>query len=138
MRKASLKTIAKKMKGLDMCTMITQDGRNGLHARPMSNNGKVEYDGNSWFFSYDYSNKVKQIKADKKVSLVYQGKNMLFIECYGRASIVKDKKIMEEKWIKELDMWFPKGIDTPGICLIKVSATRVHFWDKEEEGEFKS
>ena len=34
-----------------------------------------------------------------------------------------------------LDRWFEKGIDTPGIVLIKVKATRITFWDGEEEGE---
>lgn len=138
MKAASLKTVAEKMKRLDFCMMITQDGRHGYHARPMSNNGKVEYDGNSWFFTYEDSNKVRQIEADHKVSLIYQTKDMLFIECYGHASIVKQRSIMEEKWMDELNMWFPQGLDTPGICLIKVAATRVQFWDKDEEGEYKS
>ena len=138
MKKASLSTIANKMKNLDFCMMITQDGRNAYHARPMSNNRKVDYDGDSWFFTYDRSNKIKQVKANPKVSLVYQDGKMLFIECYGRGSVIKDKKIMEEKWVDELNMWFPKGLDTPGICLLKVTASRVQYWDKEEEGEYKS
>lgn len=138
MKKASLETLAKKMKNLDFCMMITQDGRNSFHSRPMSNNGKVEYDGNSWFFTYEDSNKVKQIEADPKVSLIYQNDKMLFIECYGHASIIRQKSILQEKWIDELSRWFPKGLETPGICLIKVNATRIQFWDKEEEGEYKS
>lgn len=125
------------MKNLDFCMMITQDGRNTYHSRPMSNNGKVEYDGKSWFFTYDDSNKVKQIETDPKVSLVYQTDEMLFIECYGHASIIKQKKLLEEKWVDGLSRWFPNGVETPGICLIKVEASRVSFWDKEEEGEYK-
>ena len=61
---------------------------------------------------------------------------MLFIECYGYASIITQKSIMAEKWLDELTMWFPQGIETPGICMIKVTATRIQFWDKEEEGEY--
>jgi general stress protein 26 len=45
---------------------------------------------------------------------------------------------LEDKWIDELSMWFPEGLTTPGICLIKVTASRIKFWDKEEEGEYKS
>lgn len=136
MKKASLETLAKKMKGLDFCMMITQDGRNSYHSRPMSNNGKVEYDGVSWFFTYEDSNKVKQIEADQKVNLIYQTDDMLFIECYGHASIIKRKSILEEKWVDDLNRWFPQGLDTPGICLIKVEAKRIQFWHKEEEGEY--
>lgn len=138
MKKASLKTITEKMKNLDFCMMITQDGRDTYHSRPMSNNGRVEYDGNSWFFTYEDSNKVRQIEANPKVSLVYQTDKMLFIECYGEASIVKQKNLLAEKWLDELNRWFPQGVDTPGICLIKVQANRVQFWDRDEEGEYKS
>lgn len=138
MNKASLSTIAAKMKKLDFCMMITQDGRGVYHSRPMSNNGKVEYDGNAWFFTYLKSKKVKQITANPKVSLIYQDGKMLFIETYGKAYVIKDKQVMQDYWVKDLNRWFPQGIDTPGICLLKIAAIRVQFWDKEEEGEYKS
>ncbi|MEO6947981.1 MAG: pyridoxamine 5'-phosphate oxidase family protein, partial [Ginsengibacter sp.] len=92
----------------------------------------------SWFFTYDDSNKVKQLEKDHTVSLIFQTDKMVFIECYGTASIIKQKSILEDKWIDELSMWFPEGLTTPGICLIKVTASRIKFWDKEEEGEYKS
>ena len=138
MKKASIKTLAEKMKNLDFCMMITQDGRGSLHSRPMSNNRKVEYDGNSWFFTNEDTHKVRQIEADPKVSLIYQTDDMLFIECYGHASIIRQKSILQEKWIDELSRWFPEGVETPGLCMVKVTATRVQFWHKEEEGEYKA
>ena len=138
MRKASLEAVAKKMKDLDLCMMLTQDGRHTLHARPMSNNGKVEYDGNSWFYTYEDSNKVRQIEANPNVSLVFQTKNALFIECYGQASIVRQRSQLAEKWTEGLEQWFPQGIDTPGICLIRVAASRVQYWDGGEDGEYRS
>ena len=138
MKTASLKTRAEKMKDLDFCMMVTQDGRQISHSRPMSNNGKVEYDGDSWFFTYEDSTKVDQIKKNHHVNLIYQTDNMLFIECLGNGEIVKDKEILKDKWVEGLDQWFPKGIDTPGICLIKVIAQQVKFWHKEEEGEYNA
>lgn len=136
MKNASLTTIAEKMKNLDFCMMVTDDGKNGSQSRPMSNNSEVEYDGTSWFFSYDDTAKVKQITNDPKVSLIYQGENMLFIDCQGSASIIREKDMIEEKWIKSLERWFPEGPETPGICLIKVEAEHVQFWHKEEEGTY--
>lgn len=136
MKKASLKTVSKKMKNLDYCMMATFDGRHVIHSRPMSNNGKVEYDGDSWFFTYLESNKVKQIEKDHKVGLFYQSKDTLFIECYGTATIVKDADTLKDKWVDNLLQWFPEGVETPGICLIKVSANRIKFWDNEDEGEY--
>ncbi|RYD58450.1 MAG: pyridoxamine 5'-phosphate oxidase [Sphingobacteriales bacterium] len=138
MKKASLKAIAEKMKSLDLCMLVTQDGRGSLHSRPMSNNGEVEYDGDSWFFTYEDTHKVKQIEADPKVSLIFQTPKAMFIECYGHASIIRQRSMMEEKWMDELNMWFPQGLDTPGICMLKVSASRVRFWHNEESGEYKA
>lgn len=138
MKKTSLKTIAEKMKNLDFCMMTTTDGRGVSHSRPMSNNGKVDYDGDSWFFSFEDTNKVHQIEKDHKVNLVYQTNDILFIECYGTATIINDKNILKEKWVDNLQQWFPEGIETSGICLIKVTAKRVTFWHKEEEGEYIS
>lgn len=137
MKKASIKTIAEKMKNLDFCMMITQDGRDVSHSRPMSNNGKVEYDGDSWFFTFEDSKKVRHIEKDHKVNLIYQTDDMLFIECYGTATIIKDKEILNEKWIDNLKQWFPDGTETPGICLLKITSKRVSFWHKEDEGEYK-
>ncbi|KFE98250.1 hypothetical protein IX39_17845 [Chryseobacterium formosense] len=136
MKKASLKTIAERMKNLDFCMMVTQDKKQVSHSRPMSNNGKVEYDGDSWFFSYEDSHKVDQIMNNHHVNLIYQTDDLLFIECTGTGEIIKDKDTLKEKWIEGLDQWFPQGIETPGICLIKVRATEVRFWHKEEEGEY--
>ncbi len=138
MKTASLQTVARKMKDLDLCMLVTADGRGTFHSRPMSNNGKVDYDGDSWFFTYEDSNKVRQIQAHPNVSLIFQAAPALFIECYGRASIVMQRSKLEEKWLPELEQWFPQGLETPGLCLIRVKAARVQFWDKGEEGEYKS
>ena len=47
-------------------------------------------------------------------------------------------KLLEEKWVKGLEMWFPEGIDTEGICLIKVAAHRIQFWGKNGDGEYRT
>ena len=126
------------MKNLDFCMMVTKDGRNTLHSRPMSNNGEVEYDGDSWFFSYRDSNKVKQIENNPMISLIFQTDDMTFVDCYGMASVTENRKMLEEKWVKGLEMWFPDGIETEGICLIKVSAHRIQFWGKHGDGEYRT
>lgn len=138
MKRASLQAVARKMKNLDLCMLITQDGRQSMRARPMSNNGKVKYDGTTWFFTYDGSAKVSQIESNSKVSLLYQRGERLFIHCSGRASVVRTKRLIEEKWIDSLYQWFPDGPETDGICLLKVTATRVHVWDGGDESEYRA
>ena len=138
MKKTSIKEIAKIMKGLDFCMMVTKDGRNTLHSRPMSNNGKVEYDGDSWFFADINSKKIKQIKNNPMISLVFQTDDMTFVDCYGMATVTQNQALLEEKWVEGLERWFPEGPKTPGVCLIKVAAHRVQFWGKSGDGEYRS
>ena len=47
MAKVSLSDISKKMRKLDICMISTVGAYGHLTSRPMSNNGDVEYEGNS-------------------------------------------------------------------------------------------
>jgi len=135
----TLHDLSKAMSDLDFCMLTTGSGR--LTSRPMSNNGDVEYDGDSWFYAYDDSAKIRDIEADPAVGLTFsEGKSLLgkpgiFIAIDGRAQLIRDKAQFEAHWTKSLDRWFPQGTGTPGMILIKVHAERIRYWDGEEEGE---
>lgn len=135
--KKSLKELSEKMRKLDICQMTTETSRGYLTSRPMSNNGDVAYDGNSWFFSYEESQKVKDIERNKMVNLSFEGKDDLYISVAGQARIIRSKKMMQEHWLPELEQWFKEGIDTPGIVMIHVKGRRIKYWQGEEEGEIE-
>ena len=40
--------------------------------------------------------------------------------------------------MKELNRWFPDGIDTPSLVLIKVHADRIRYWDGEQDGTIEN
>ncbi|MGE7368676.1 pyridoxamine 5'-phosphate oxidase family protein [Neorhizobium sp. NPDC001467] len=134
----TMEELSKKLAKIDFCMFDTLGGPQGLKSRPMSNNGDVEYDGDSWFFSYEDTRKVKEIDQDNRVGLTFTappsilGKPGIFIAIEGEASLIRDKAQFEKHWVKDLDRWFPQGIDTPGILLIKVSAKAIEYWDGEE------
>jgi general stress protein 26 len=48
----SLADIAQDMMQIDFCTLTTHAPGGAIGARPMSNNSEVEYDGDSYFFTY--------------------------------------------------------------------------------------
>ncbi len=50
---------------------------------------------------------------------------------------MRDKERFADHWSKDLDRWFPRGIDTEGLVMSHVRAERVHYWDGEDEGEVK-
>lgn len=137
MAEKTLAYISIKMKNIDLCMFTTKSGRGSLSSRPMSNNGDVKYDGNSYFFSFEKSQKVKDITNDAAVSLDFITKDNLFINVTGKAKIIKSKTAMEEHWVPSLNKWFDKGVDTPGVVMIAVKAGRIKYWHKMQQGEIK-
>jgi len=137
----TLHDLSKAMRDLDFCMLTTGSGR--LTSRPMSNNGDVEYDGDSWFYAYADSAKIRDIEQDPAVGLTFtEGKSLLgkpglFIAIDGRAELIRDQAQFEAHWTKSLDRWFPQGTDTPGMILIKVHAERIRYWNGEEQGELR-
>lgn len=51
--------------------------------------------------------------------------------------MVRDKHAFAEHWNPDLERWFPQGNDTVGIAMLKVHATRIHYWDGEDQGELE-
>jgi len=136
-----LAEISEKMRDIDFTMLSTRAPNGAIGARPMSNNREVDYDGDSYYFTYDNSQMVADIGRDKQVGLSFQGKSGLlglrpfFVAVEGEADIVRDKSAFAEHWTKDLDRWFKQGVDTPGLVLLHVRATRIHYWDGEDEGE---
>jgi len=140
MSEMTMEALSEKLAGIDFCMFNTNGGSGSMSSRPMSNNGDVEYDGDSWFFSYEDTKKVSEIERDNAVALTFTeapsllGKPGIFILIKGKAILIRDKAEFEAHWVKDLDRWFPDGVDTPGIVLIKVSAHAIQYWDGEENG----
>ena len=133
-----LASVAKLLKELDICMMTTRAAGGGLHGRPMSNNGEVEYDGDSWFFAQDGSRKVVEIDADPQVELAFiDTPNGTWINLEGEATVVRDDpERKREMWQKDLERWFANGPDDPEVVLIKVSARHIDAWAGEDEYSF--
>jgi general stress protein 26 len=135
MSEKTLSDLSKQMRKIDIAMLTTHTDDGEIAARPMSNNGEVEYDGNSYYFTWDKSRMVTDIKRNSKVLLSFQGKKGLFVAVQGEAGVIRDKKRFKEHWTSDLDQWFEDGVDTKGLVMIKVVATRVDYWDGEENGE---
>jgi general stress protein 26 len=137
----TLADIAKEMRDIDIAMLLTKTQGGAIAGRPMSNNREVEYDGDSYYFTWQDSRMVSDINADPQVALAFQGEKHLLgkpginINVEGEAKVVVDKAAFVEHWNKELDRWFEQGPDTPGLAMIQVRAKRVHYWDGMDEGE---
>ena len=137
----TLADVAAKMRDIDFAVLSTRTEGGAIAGRPMSNNRDVDFDGDSYFFTLEETRTVADIERDPQVGLGYQAKSGMlgmrpfFLTVEGRATLIRDKSAFAAHWTKDLDSWFERGVDTPGLVLIKVSAERLHYWDGYEEGE---
>ncbi|TPM26460.1 pyridoxamine 5'-phosphate oxidase family protein [Mesorhizobium sp. B2-3-4] len=131
----SLAEIAEKMRAIDVAMLSTHTQNGAIAGRPMSNNQDVEYDGSSYYFTWDKSQVVEDIERDANVSLAFKGDDGFWVAVEGNAEIIRDKAAFEEHWNEDIDDWFENGTDTPGLAMIRIEAVRAHYWDGEDEGE---
>ncbi|GGL77240.1 pyridoxamine 5'-phosphate oxidase [Deinococcus aerolatus] len=137
MAEKKLADLSDQMRKIDIAMLSTHSKGGNIAGRPMSNNGQVEYDGTSYYFTYEAAHTVGEIEADPKVSLAFMGQKGFSVAVEGKATLSRDRAKMQQHWSPDLDKWFKNGIDTPDIVMIQVDATRVHYWDGEDEGEIK-
>ncbi|MCG7364309.1 pyridoxamine 5'-phosphate oxidase family protein [Roseomonas sp. ACRSG] len=135
MPKLSLSDLSQKMREIDIAMLSTHAEDGSIASRPMSNNGQVEYKGDSYYFAMEDTHTVGEIRRNPKVSLTFQGSQAFSVAVEGQAEIIQDKARFREHWTPDIDKWFPQGIDTPGLAMIKVHATRIHYWNGNEGGE---
>lgn len=133
MAKATKDMLVEVMKSLDLCFMATKDG-DGLCSRPMSNNAQVDWDGDNWFFSNGDTRKIRQLEADPTVMLDFSG-DKDWVSLRGSAKLHRnDKPLFEKHWSKDIDRWFPDGIETPGLVLIQATASEAELFGATGEG----
>jgi len=130
---ADITDIAKLIAKLDIGMLTTKAPDGTLHGRPMSNNGDVEYDGDTWFFAEDGSRKVSEIETDPAVQLGFIASDAAtWINVEGEATIVRDDVDRKRDfWSDDLARWFPNGPEDPTVVLIKVQARHIDAWSRD-------
>lgn len=110
-----------------MLTTMTQEGKHV--SRPMGLQ-EAEFDGNLWFFAYDDSAKATRIRVTPEVDVSFSDtENHSWTSIAGRAHIVHDRQKAEQLWSSTLNAWFPDGLETPGLTLIKIEADTAEYWE---------
>jgi general stress protein 26 len=89
MTEKSLAELSKKMRATDVAMLSTIAENGAIAGRPMSHNGEVEYDGDSYYFTWDQSRTVADIERQPTVSLSFQGAKAFLAAVEGKASRVR-------------------------------------------------
>ena len=131
----TIKDLSKSMRKQDIA-MLTTKHSGKIATRPMSNNRDVEFDGDTHFFTTADTTTVSDIENDAHVGVSYQDtEDDLYISLQGEAKLHSDKETLEKHWKPELEKWFESGLETEGLTLVEVNATRAHYWKGRKEGE---
>jgi general stress protein 26 len=110
-----------------MFATMTEDGKHV--SRPMALQD-VEFDGDLWFFAYANSDVVAQLRQHPQVNVSFSdSKQHAWVSMSGAAEQVDDRAKAEELWNPILKAWFPDGLETPGLTLIKVHAESAEYWE---------
>ena len=107
------------------CMLVTQHDRFPFHARPMGAQG-VDADGTVWFLSAADSQKNADIEHDPRVSLVVQDNSKYrYAQVSGRATIHRDRALIEKHWTPIANAWF-EGKDDPRVTLMACGLNRAN------------
>ena len=134
-RRAAIPQIAALISKIDICLFSTRGDEGQLHARPMSNNGQVEWEGRSWFFAPSDGRLVAELDADPQAVAAYRAEESYdFISISGRATLETDQELKKQYWLPELERWFPNGLEDPNVTLIRLDAEHADWWTEEGDG----
>ncbi|MET0195517.1 MAG: pyridoxamine 5'-phosphate oxidase family protein [Hyphomicrobiaceae bacterium] len=115
------------IKDFSTAMLVTHGANGGMHGRPMRV-AQLEPDADAYFATSIDSPKVAEIEADPKVLVLFQSTTQ-FASLEGKATIVRDRALIEKLWMKEWSIWFPGGKDDPSLVLVKVDTSAGEYWD---------
>jgi len=125
----SLEKLGKLIDDLDIAMLTTRISDGRLLSRPLR---VLEFDdeGALWFITDRNSHKAEEIRLQPQVnaSLASAGRNT-YISIAGRAAVVFDKARLSQLWSPAMAVFYPRGVDDPELCLLRVQAESAEYWD---------
>lgn len=127
-REESIKKLNDLIKDVRIAMLTTIDW-GILRSRPMATQ-EAEFNGELWFMTSSDTHKTEEIEKDRRVNVSYAAPSSnTFVSVSGTGQIVNDRQKIEALWSPLYKAWFPKGLDDPTICLLKVTVEQAEYWD---------
>lgn len=109
-----------------MVTTVEKDG--SLRARPMSAMFLEGDRDHLYFLTGIESHKTEEAMHDPRVNLTF-AKGGDYVSVSGRATVSRNRDLIESLWSEAHRSWFPKGVKDPEICVFKVALDYAEYWD---------
>ena len=102
------------------------DAEGMLMSRPMSPQEVCEQ-GAIWFLTDPSSNKVKHLQV---MNLGFSNESdSTYVSISGHGEIVDDRARIESLWTVFAKPWFPDGVDSSNLALLKFVPHSAEYWD---------
>lgn len=113
--------------------MLTTISKEGLpSSRPMQVQ-KVDEQGRIWLFTTSSSLLANQIHLNPRVQITFSdSKKNKFLTASAIASTIADVSQMRELWHPSLKAWFPDGLETLGLILLKLNVQEAEYWNSPD------
>ncbi len=125
----NLQKVRKIVDTVKIAMLVTENEDGQLRSRPMYTS---DYDdkGNIWFFTNEYSGKIEELQNDRAINLSYAHPGQAdYLSISGRAYVIDEKEKMKELWNPMLKAWFPKGLESERLALLKVVPQQAEYWE---------
>jgi general stress protein 26 len=125
----SLQKLDKLIRGIDIAMLTTRlnDGR--LLSRPLRMQ-ELDAEGALWFITDRNSHKAEEVRLQPQVNASFaSAEHNTYVSIAGRAAVVFDKARLTQLWSPAMSVFYPKGIDDPDLCLLRVQAESAEYWD---------
>ena len=125
----SLEKLGKLINGLDIAMLTTRIGDGRLLSRPLRLQ-EFDAEGALWFITDRNSHKAEEIRLQPQVNASFaSGEHNTYVSIAGRASVVFDKARLSQMWTPAMSVFYPRGVDDPDLCLLRVQAESAEYWD---------
>ncbi len=121
-----LKHIAELIEDIDISMFTTTEADGSLASRPMY---ALEMDasGAIWFFTDTRSSKVERLH---QVNLAFSdADDSNYVSLSGHGELVTDRGHIERLWSPFARPWFPDGVESPTLALLKFVPHSADYWD---------
>jgi general stress protein 26 len=115
------------LEGFGVAMLVTRTLNGELRGRPMAL-AQAEPGGVLWFATGRDAAKVDEMGEDNRVAVTMQS-SMKFVSLSGSATLVDDRRKLDELWKTEWKVWFPGGKDDPNIALLRIDGHAGEYWD---------
>lgn len=118
-----------KIKHIRVAMLTVHGSKGSLRSMPMIT-VQTDCEGYVWFFTNLESEKVEEIKRDPSVNVSYTDQAaQVYVSISGRAEIVEDRGRIEEYWKPSMQEWFPEGLESSDLALLKIEMLQAEYWN---------